>query len=90
MGVGFSDDVSHILLGGRHGRCARARSRGFECVFLRVLTRGRLLVMRKFDGVGVLGRLWMFFSWGEWGFTVPCFKTITNGVVEPRDPKHVR
>ena len=33
MGAGFSDDVSHILLGARHGRCAGAMARGLEmCV----------------------------------------------------------
>ena len=30
MGTGFSDDVSHILLGSRHGRCTRAMVRGLE------------------------------------------------------------
>ncbi len=29
-GTGFSDDVSHILVGVRHGRCARAMEGGFE------------------------------------------------------------
>ena len=30
MGTGFSDDVSHILLGVCHGRCVRAMTRGLE------------------------------------------------------------
>ena len=30
MGAGFSDDVSHILLGVCHGRCVRAMTRGLE------------------------------------------------------------
>ena len=33
MGVGFSDDVSHILLGTHHGRCTRVMTKGLEmCV----------------------------------------------------------
>ena len=30
MGTGFSDDVSHILLGSHHGRCVRVIGRGLE------------------------------------------------------------
>ncbi len=30
MGSGFSDDVSHILLGVCHGRCDRVMAGGFE------------------------------------------------------------
>ena len=36
MGSGFSDDVSHILLGTHHGRCARAMTGGFEIRVLEV------------------------------------------------------
>ena len=94
MGTGFSEDVSHILFGVCHGRCARAMARGLEvCVLEDDNTRsitgsrcdsfegvhwtgfvdgdcpwdlslGHSLVMGKFDGVGVLGGLWMVFLWG--------------------------
>ncbi len=40
LGVGFSDNVSHILVGAHHGCCSRAVTRGLEmCVLDVVNTR---------------------------------------------------
>ena len=39
-GTRFSDDVSHILFGTDHGRCARAMARGLE---IRVLEDDKTL-----------------------------------------------
>ncbi len=41
MGAGFSDDVSHILLGTRHGRCVREIVGGLEIRVLEGATDGR-------------------------------------------------
>ena len=51
-GAGFSDDVSHILVGARHGGCCHVMTRGFE---MSVLDGGNT---RSLTGSG----------WGcEWG-----------------------
>jgi hypothetical protein len=43
--VGFSDNVSHILVGAHHGCCSLAVTRGLDRAFLMSSTRGRLLVL---------------------------------------------
>ncbi len=44
--TGFSDNVSHILVGAHHGCCSRAVTRGLDrSVLASVSTRGHLLVL---------------------------------------------
>ncbi len=42
---GFSDDVSHILVGAHHGCCSRAVTRRLDRRVLMESTRGRFLVL---------------------------------------------
>ena len=43
--VRIPDDVSNILVGTHHGRCAREMTGDLRCSFLRTLTRGQLRVV---------------------------------------------
>jgi hypothetical protein len=43
--AGFSDNVSHILVGAYHGCCSRAVTRGLDRRVLDGVTRGRFLVL---------------------------------------------
>jgi hypothetical protein len=43
--AGFSDNVSHILVGAHHGCCSRAVTRGLDRRVLDSATRGLLLVL---------------------------------------------
>ena len=69
MGTGFSDDVSHILLGARHGRCTREMTRGLET---RVLEDA---IVRSIAGSGCesfcRGPLHWICGWGLSMGTVP-------------------
>ena len=77
VGAGFSDDVSHILDGGRVTVVVPVRwQEGLRGVFLRALTRGRLLVLgvNPLQGSAALDS-WMWTTHGIcpwdstlWGF----------------------
>ena len=65
MVTGFSDDVSPILLGTRHGRCVRAMTRGFE---IRVLEGANVWSIagsgcESFEGVRCTGFVDVDYPW---------------------------